>query len=156
MAWTRRSIDSGPSTRCERPEPGRSGRTVRWRATAGSSGVHTLDVPPSPWIIKTASPVPSVSTAIRSMNCVATNRSPGSSSRRGPAEAPARRPLLRILVEHAVLHHAEEPRAVLEHRDVGEGIAVHQQQIRQVSLPDLPELAAAHHDLAAELGRGEQ
>ena len=48
IAWTKRSIDSGPSTRCERPEPGRSGRTVRWRTSAGISGVQTFDVPPRP------------------------------------------------------------------------------------------------------------
>src|SRR5258708_22187619 len=155
IAWTKRSIESGPSTRCERPDPGRSGRIVRWRPIAGRTGVHTLDVPPRPWIISTASPLPSVSTAIRSTNWVVT-RSPEPSSRGGPAEAPARRPFLGILVEHAVLHDAEQPRRVLQHRDVRDRIAGDQQQVGEVPFLDLAELVAPHHDLAPELRRGQQ
>ena len=48
IACTKRSIVSGPSTRAERPEPGRSGRTVRWRIRVGISGIQTFDVPPRP------------------------------------------------------------------------------------------------------------
>src|SRR4029453_15308453 len=153
IACTKRSIESGPSTRCERPEPGRSGRIVRWRFSAGSTGVHTLEVPPRPWIMSTASPLPSVSTAMRSTNCVVT-RGPAPSSRGGPAEAPARRPLLGILVEHPVLHDAEQPRAVLQHRDVGQRIAVHQHKIGQGAFLELAELGGAHHYLPPALPCG--
>ena len=39
---TKRSIVSGPSTRCERALPGMSTRITRWRASAGISGVKVL------------------------------------------------------------------------------------------------------------------
>src|SRR5207237_309744 len=41
--------ESGPSTRGERPDPGRSNRIVRWRVNAESEGGKTLEGRPRPW-----------------------------------------------------------------------------------------------------------
>src|SRR5262249_31680088 len=153
---TSRPIVSGPSTRWDRPEPGRSGRIVRCRARAPSTAVHTFEVPPRPWIMRTASPSPSHSTAMRSMNWVGTpalNRAAGDlrapppgppsgflpaglargfrsrpSSGGGEAQAGPRGAASGVLVEDAVLHDAEEALLVLEHGDVGHGVAVHEEE----------------------------
>ena len=67
-ASTRPAIEMGEAGEGERPDPGRSKRMTRKRApTAGICGDHTLDVPPRPWSMTMASPVPSTSTAMRSM-----------------------------------------------------------------------------------------
>src|SRR5689334_3205312 len=62
---------------------------------------------------------------------------------------------LRSLVELAVLHDGEDPVLVLQDADVGDRIAVNQQQVGQVALPDLAELVAHSHELGAVLGAGE-
>jgi hypothetical protein len=66
---TKRSMVSGPSTRCERALPGMSTRMTRWRASAGMSGVKVLVLPPRPCTQTTASPSPSSSTTVRSKTC---------------------------------------------------------------------------------------
>ena len=43
-------------------------------------------------------------------------------------------------MELAVLHHREDARLVLQHRDVGERVAVDQQQVGEVALADVAEL----------------
>ena len=76
------------------------------------------------------------------------------SRRQAPATAGALQ--LRLARELAVLHHRQETLAVLQHGDVRQRIAVHQQQVGEEAFLDLPELVAAHHDLAAEAGRRQQ
>ncbi len=91
--------------------PSRAGRgaRVRCRDQRRQDGVHVFEVPPRPCTISTASPSPSISTAMRSMNCVVMRSA--AASGRGQAPAAARGAALRLPVEHAVLHHGEEARA---------------------------------------------
>src|ERR1700741_3813329 len=65
-ASTNLLVERAPSTRLERPEPGRSKRTRLLREKAGSKGVKVLVVPPRPGLMTTGSPSPSISTAKRS------------------------------------------------------------------------------------------
>src|SRR5205085_3512758 len=69
---TKRSIVSGPSTRCERALPGMSTRITRCRASAGISGWNEFVLPPRPCTQTTASPSPSSSTTTRSIRCSVT------------------------------------------------------------------------------------
>ena len=55
----------------ERALPGRSGRITLKPDNAGSSGVQVLEEPPRPWMHNTASPSPSISTAMSFKICVA-------------------------------------------------------------------------------------
>ena len=45
-ASTKWAMLKSPSQRCERPLPGKSTRTTRWRAKAGIKGVKVLLLPP--------------------------------------------------------------------------------------------------------------
>ena len=83
---------------------------------------------------------------------------------RGHADPPLRRPSRRrarpansgSLANWPSFMTASSALLVLQHGDVGHRIAVDQQQVGEVALLDLPELAAAHHDLAAVAGRRHQ
>src|SRR5215813_6829976 len=55
----------------------------------------------------------------------------------------------RSLVEAAVLHDGQEGILSLQALDVGERIAVDEQEVGEVARLDLPELAGPAHDLAA-------
>src|SRR5919197_1111273 len=110
-----------------------STRSAESRAKPGRIGVQRLEVAPRPWIIRTGSPPPvgaSYSTAICSMNSVAMR----GSRDRGWTQA-ARRADVGLLVEDAVLHHREDSRRVLQHRDIGGGIAVDEEKIGEGTLP---------------------
>src|SRR5262245_17585288 len=155
QACRKRSIDNGPSTRCDRPEPGRSKRTAVKRESAGSSGVKVFDVPPSPWMQSAASPPPvglSISTAMRSTRWNSLGMVP---LRHRSRHGAARRAYVGLLVEAALLHHGEDAVPVLQERDVGQRIAIDQQQVRQTALLHQAELTRLHHDFAAEPGGGD-
>ena len=68
------STERGPSTRHERPQPGRSKRTRLLRTKAASKAVKVLVVPPRPWIITTGSPSPSISIARRSAKTIPSSK----------------------------------------------------------------------------------
>jgi lysophospholipase L1-like esterase len=54
-------------------------------------------------------------------------------------------------LDHTPLHHREEPRAVFQHGDVGQDIAVDDQDVGELAGLDGPELVDAAHDLGAGL-----
>jgi hypothetical protein len=58
-------------------------------------------------------------------------------------------------VELAVLHDAVQPVVVLQHRDVGEGVAVDEQEIGEVPGLHLAQLVGPQHDLATPCGGGD-
>src|SRR6266436_366110 len=60
------------------------------------------------------------------------------------------------LVQTAVLHDDEERVLALQELDVGERIAVDEEEIGEVAGLDLAELLGAAHDLAAEAGGGDE
>src|SRR5438445_931049 len=55
----------------------------------------------------------------------------------------------RLLREHAVLHHHQDPLRIAEDRQVRERIAVDEQQVGEETVLYLAELVALHHVLAA-------
>src|SRR4029077_7590192 len=63
------------------------------------------------------------------------------------------RRLRRRLVEAAILHDRERPLFVARNADIGQRIAVHQEEIGEIARLYLAELVAHLHDLPAELGR---
>src|SRR5207249_3951412 len=74
----------------------------------------------------------------------------------GHRAACLRRAYLGLLVEDAVLHDREQLGGIAEDRQVREWIAVHQQEVGEVAVLELAQLAAHHHDLAAVAGGREQ
>src|SRR5437870_10365022 len=60
------------------------------------------------------------------------------------------------LVDLAVFHGQCEPRGILEDSHVARRVAIHHQQVGEVARLDLPQLVATAHELAAELGGGDQ
>src|SRR5882672_2630768 len=77
------------------------------------------------------------------------NRGTGSSSGHRAAPAGLGGADLGLLVEHAILHHGEELGLVAQDTQIGEGIPVDEDQVGEVAVLELAELAALHHDLAA-------
>ena len=60
-----------------------------------------------------------------------------------------------LLVELAVLHDVVQAVVVLEDGDVGERVAVDEQQVGEVARLHLPQLVGPQHDLPAQRGGGE-
>jgi hypothetical protein len=52
------------------------------------------------------------------------------------------------LMHLTILHDREKPLRIGQDSYILQGIAIDEQQVRQVSRLDLPQLVTAHHDLA--------
>src|SRR5215813_23555 len=63
---------------------------------------------------------------------------------------------LRHAEELAVLHHRQDAPAILQDADVGNGIAIDKDEVREIPRLQLAQLAGTAHDFAAMLGRPQQ
>ena len=59
------------------------------------------------------------------------------------------------LMDLPILHDCAKPLRISQNSHILQRIAIDEQQVRQVSRLDLPQFMTSHHDLAAELGGGE-